>query len=58
MSKLKIKNNEKQDEEIIEETAPDTSLETTTSTPEPEATTDYGVGGVYRSIGGGKRVKI
>jgi|GEM_PF-3812271 len=54
MSKVKFKNNEKQDENNETPAIPDT--ETTTPTPEP--TTDYGVGGVYRSIGGGKRVKI
>jgi len=55
MSKLKIKDNTKQD-------APDdeaaTIPEETLPTPNQEPTTDYGVGGVYRSIGGGKRVKI
>jgi len=55
MSKLKIKDTTKQgtpdDEAAItpEETPP---------TLNQEPITDYGVGGVYRSIGGGKRVKI
>jgi len=55
MSKLKIKDTAKQD-------APDDEAATTPEEILPitnqEPTTDYGVGGVYRSIGGGKRVKI
>jgi len=55
MSKLKIKDTAKQDT-LGDEVA--TPPEETLPTPNQEPTTDYGVGGVYRSIGGGKRVKI
>jgi len=55
MSKVKI--NLKQDEPEIENNP--VSEEPETSNTEPKETmTDYGVGGVYRSIGGGRRVKI
>jgi len=56
MSKLKIKNTEKQDENEADTPIPATDKPITTPSPEP--TTDYGVGGVYRSIGGGKRAKV
>jgi len=55
MSKLKIKDTAKQDTLGDEATAPP---EETPPTTNQEPATDYGVGGVYRSIGGGKRVKI